>query len=388
MTRATTWELTEQLGSPPAPSAVVGVVGAGHLARMLHQAAIPLDIEVRVLTADPDAPAVRAGARPAIGRAENPLDAAAFVDGCDVITAGPGLPAAVGAAAAAAGVPLRPSPTTLAQLADRGTTRRWLRQSGVPVPASIVAHSVEAALAFAAEHGWPVLLKPAEPRGEGRTWPVASRADLRQWWARHEAAGGVLVEQFLASPAELTVIVARRPSGERAVLPPVETVHRDGLCVEAFAPPRIDPRAVDEAVRLAESLADGLGVAGVLAVEFVITSELEVLVEDLSLQPHGSGQLTLDACPVSQFEQHLRAVLDWPLGDSRLLAPAAMVQVYGYRRRPRNPLPRALAAGPARVHLYGAVPRLGHELGHVTVLGATVHQALLDARAVAGRLVA
>jgi len=198
-----------------------------------------------------------------------------------------------------------------------------------------------------------------------------------------------LAEEHIALEAELAVIVARRPSGAAVTYPVVQTTQIEGICNWLVTPAAVAPALAAEAQRLALRLAEDIGAVGIFAVEFFVGPAEQLLVNEVALRPHNSGHATIEANVTSQFHQHLRAVLDWPLGSTDLVAPAAaMVNLIAPDAEldvSRN-LPRALEVSDAHVHLYGKAPRPARKIGHVTVLGATAPEALASARRAADLL--
>jgi 5-(carboxyamino)imidazole ribonucleotide synthase len=261
---------------------------------------------------------------------------------------------------------------------DKLAQRRRLTELGVPVPPFAEVASPEDVAAFGAEHGWPVVVKATRGGYDGKGVWVMTEPPERL------PGPDVYVEQRVPLVHELAVQVARRPSGEMRAWPVVETVQADGICVEVIAPaPRLSPALATEAERIATSLADALDVTGVLAVE-LFEAPGGLLVNELAMRPHNSGHWSIEGATTSQFAQHLRAVLDWPLGDPSPVAPVTvMVNLLGGPHTDLEvTLPRALAAVPeAHVHLYGKQPRPGRKLGHVTVLGNDVTTARARAQA-------
>ena len=376
---------------PRPPSARVAMIGAGQLARMTHQAAISLHVELRVLTHELDAPAVRAGATPVLGSPDASGDLAALADGCDVVTFDHELVLPDLLAELAERAVVRPSPQAKLLAQDKLHARRTLADARVAVPAFAAVADAADVEAFAGEHGWPVVVKARSGGYDGRgVWVVDDPDAADEICERADAAGlRLLVEALVDIRLELAVLVARTASGATTAYPVLQTHQHDGICLDVVAPAAVPPQQAAEATRLAIELANGLGVTGLLAVELFVTPT-GLFVNELALRPHNSGHLTIDACPTSQFEQHLRALLDWPLGDTQLLAPAAaMVNVLGPAdgSDPTRRLARALAVPQARVHLYAKTPRPGRKLGHVTALGATPDEALDLARTAAAELV-
>jgi 5-(carboxyamino)imidazole ribonucleotide synthase len=353
---------------------VVGMVGGGQLARMSHQAAITLGQSLRVLATDPDESAALVAADVHLG-APDDLDALRrFAKECDVVTFDhEHVPGDHIRALVAAGVVVYPGAEALHYAQDKLAMRERLTELGIPVPRWRVAAGATEVDRFASEIGWPVVAKSLRGGYDGRgVWLLQGPGDAR---ARLGADGApVLLEERVALRRELAVQVARSPFGQVAVYPVVETVQRGGICVEVLAPaPDLPDRLAGTIHRLAVRLATQLGVVGLLAAELFEVGD-GVLVNELAMRPHNSGHWTIDGARTSQFEQHLRAVLDYPLGQTTLEAPAvAMANVLaaadpGLSLDER--LHHALAAEPGvKVHLYGKPERPGRKVGHVTARG-------------------
>jgi len=352
---------------------VVGVVGGGQLARMMAGPAIELGITLRVLSRDPaDSAAQVVPLDPStdIG-AEDDLEALRrFAKGCDVLTFDhEHVPTEHLRALEADGVVVRPGPDALEHAQDKLHMRRRLTALGVPCPRwAEVASAVELER-FGAGVGWPVVLKT--PRGgyDGKgVRLVSSAADADDWLGR---GGPLLAEERVGFSRELAVVVARSPHGQAAVWPVVETVQVDGICREVLAPADITEEHALAAQQVALRIADGLGVTGVLAVEMFDTAD-GVLVNELAMRPHNSGHWTIEGSRTSQFEQHLRAVLDLPLGDTSMTASyVAMSNVLGGDIAEMYPgYLHCFAHDPGvRIHMYGKDVRPGRKVGHTTALG-------------------
>jgi 5-(carboxyamino)imidazole ribonucleotide synthase len=347
------------------------MVGGGQLARMTHQAGIALGLTLRVL-----AEAASDGAALVVGDVElgapGDLDAVQrFAKGCDVVTFDhEHVPQPVLRALEQAGLTVRPGADALLFAQDKLAQRRRLSELGLPVPAFAPVRDVDDVRRFGDEHGWPVVLKAVTGGYDGRgVWMLGEPPS-------ELPPTPVYVEQRVPIVHELAVQVARRPSGEMRAWPAVETVQDDGICVEVIAPaPRVSPTLSAEAERLATTVAEQLDVTGVLALE-LFEAPGGLLVNELAMRPHNSGHWSIEGAVTSQFEQHLRAVLDWPLGDPTPVAPVAVMAnlLGGPVTDLDRTLPQALAAVPeAHVHLYGKQARPGRKLGHVTVLGADVN---------------
>lgn len=361
---------------------ITGMIGAGQLARMTAQAGISLGLSLRVLAASRQ-DAAFAGAVPTVGRHDELADLLAFAERCDVLTFDhEHVPPEHLAALARKGHRLHPGPEALRYAQDKRAMRTRLGELGVPVPAWQPVAGLAGLTGFAAAYGWPVVAKAVRGGYDGRGVWVLDDAAAAAGLLAASSGTELLVEEFLPLRRELAVLVARSPGGEVRSWPLIETVQRDGICVETLAPAADPP---ESAAALGGRIATALGVTGVLAVELFQRADGALAVNELAMRPHNSGHWTIEGARTSQFEQHLRAVLDWPLGDTGLSAPvAATANVLGGTDPDLiGRLPGVLAADPAlKVHLYGKEPRPGRKLGHVTALGDDL--AAARRRAVAG----
>jgi 5-(carboxyamino)imidazole ribonucleotide synthase len=366
---------------------VVGMVGAGQLARMTAQAAIGLGVGFRVLagSAADSAAQVTAGTR--LGDYRSLADLRDFAAGCDVLTFDhEHVPGEHLAALEQAGVQVRPAAGALRFTQDKLAMRERLTGLGVPCPRFAPVSGIADVEAFAAGT-WPVVLKAVSGGYDGKgVWVCESLAE-----AQAVLAHGIrlMAEEYVAFERELAVLAARSPHGQGAVYPVVETIQRDGVCREVIAPaPDLAFGRAAQAQELALRIAAELGVTGLLAVELFETSG-GLLVNELAMRPHNCGHWTIEGARTSQFEQHLRAVLDLPLGLPSLAAPAAvMANVLGgddadvYDR-----YIHVMAADPAvKVHMYGKPVRPGRKIGHVTVTGGDAAELADRARRAASYL--
>lgn len=373
----TSIEATQATGEPPA--ALVGIVGAGQLARMTLQAAIPLDVSIRLLAAGPDDGAATIWRDVIIGEPGDESALARLATTCRVMTFDHELvPVETLARLESAGHLLRPSAATMALAQNKELQRRRHAALGLNVPPFEIATDPDRVISFAAEHGWPVVAKSAQGGYDGRGVRVLRDRAAAEAFARAAAdqPGRFVLEAFVPIERELAVLVARRPGGEQAVYPLVETIQIDGICHEIIAPARVAPRLEAEAIEIAHAIANDAGVTGVMAIE-LFEAGGRLIVNEIATRPHNSGHYTIEGTITSQFEQHLRAILDWPLGATGLNAPYVVtVNILG----PRNGLDpisrraRALEVPGVHLHFYGKQTRPGRKLGHVTALGADLDE--------------
>jgi 5-(carboxyamino)imidazole ribonucleotide synthase len=374
------------------------MIGGGQLARMTHQAAIELGQSLRVLAANPDDSAALVCADVEIGHHTDLEALRRFADGCDVITFDhEHVPNEIIAQLEADGVVVHPRAAALAFAQDKGLMRQRLAELGLPVPAFALVRDLSEVVDFGAGHGWPLVLKTCRGGYDGRgVWILRSEAEAAE--VLEQLSGAVvLVEQRVLLRRELAALVARSPFGQAAVWPIVETVQRDGICVEVIAPaPGLPGSRAVAAEQLALRIASTLDVTGVLAVElFEVPASTAypegLVINELAMRPHNSGHWTQDGSATSQFEQHLRAVLDYPLGSTASSWPlTVMANVIGAEPPPGIPelgmderVHHLAARFPqAKVHLYGKGFRPGRKLGHVNV-GARATADLAETRRVA-----
>lgn len=360
------------------------MIGGGQLARMTHQAAIALGQTLRVLSGGPDESAAQVTPDVVIG-SHTDLDALRkAADGASVLTFDhEHVPTEHLETLVAEGVTVNPPPQALVHAQDKLLMRRKLKSLGAPVPRFAEITSVEDVEAFVREIDGPVVIKTVRGGYDGKGVVMADDlASAREVVAGYLADGvAVLAEERVAMRRELAALVARSPFGQGAAWPVVETVQRDGICVEVYAPaPGLSDELGSAAQELGLRVANELGVVGVLAVELFETVDGTLLVNELAMRPHNSGHWTMDGAVTSQFEQHLRAVLDYPLGDTSAIAPAVvMANVLGAPETPAMSMDERMhhlfARIPdAKVHLYGKGERPGRKLGHVNIIGTDMDE--------------
>jgi 5-(carboxyamino)imidazole ribonucleotide synthase len=364
---------------------------------MMQPAAIALGVRLRVLAANMDESAAQVIPDVALGAHDDPEAVAAFARDCDVITFDhEHVPTLILERLIEQGVAVRPGPRALVHAQDKAIMRERLTAIGVPCPQwtrlggeheGVVAAATE----FAERVGWPFILKAARGGYDGKgVWTIASADEAAELFA---SGTPLLAEERVPIVRELAAVVARSPYGQGAAWPVVETVQRDGICVEVIAPaPGLPDDRGEAAQALALGLAEQLGVVGVLAVELFETRD-GLVVNELAMRPHNSAHWTIEGARTSQFEQHLRAVLDYPLGSTAPTAPVVVMAnllagpVDVVPKRIDERVHHCLARWPdVKIHLYGKQFRPGRKVGHVTALGNELDEVRSRAAAAAAYL--
>lgn len=366
----------------------VGVIGGGQLARMMIAPAVELGLELRVLAEDEGMSAGLAAT--AVGDYRDLETVRAFAADVDVVTFDhEHVPQDVLRQLVDGGVVVHPGPDALQYAQDKIVMRTRLAELGVPQPEWAAVRTEPELQAFLDEHGGAGVVKT--PRGgyDGKgVRVVRAAAEAQDWLAALAEGDALLVEELVPFVRELAQQVARRAGGEMVAYPVVETVQRDGVCAEVIAPaPAATERLAEVAEEIGRSIAEGLGVTGMLAVELFETDDERILVNELAMRPHNSGHWSQDGAVTGQFEQHLRAVADLPLGSTAPRAPwSVMVNILGGPAEGTidERFGAAMAEHPqAKIHTYGKAPRPGRKVGHVNVADVDLDDAVYVARAVA-----
>jgi len=355
---------------------VVGVVGGGQLARMMQQAAIGLGVGLRVLAQRPDDPAAQVTPGTVIGDHHDFEALKAFAAGCDVLTFDhEHVPTDFLYELEASGIAVRPGPDALVYAQDKGLMRQRLSALGLPCPQWALVTTEDDLADFGTAAGFPYVLKATRGGYDGRgVWIVDDLDEAKAVLAGAAERGvSLLAEAKVPFVRELSAQVARSPHGQAAAYPVVESVQIDGICREVYVPaPGLSEAAAVEAQRIALTVAKELGVTGMLAVEMFETADGAVLINELAMRPHNSGHWSMDGAVTGQFEQHLRAVLDLPLGLVKPVAPVVvMANVLGLDLPEVYPAYKhVMAHDPGvKVHMYGKAVKPGRKIGHVNVLG-------------------
>lgn len=358
----------------------VGMVGGGQLSRMTAAPAAALGVGFRVLATSPDESAAQVVGDVVLGRHDDLAALTRLAEGVAVVTFDhEHVPPAHLEALEAEGVVVRPGPSALVHAQDKITMREAIDAAGLPSPRWMRIAEDDDIDRAGVDLGWPLILKVSRGGYDGRgVWRVDDAQQARTIIAETPLVAGAawLAEECVGFRRELAAQVARSPHGQAVAYPIVRTVQVDGMCSEVIAPcPDLDEERALEAQGIALEVARALDVTGMLAVEMFETDD-GVLINELAMRPHNSGHWTIDGAVTSQFENHLRAVLDLPLGDPRSVAPwSVMVNVIGPPDAADLPplheaYAHVLARDPGlKVHLYGKEIRPGRKLGHVTVVG-------------------
>jgi 5-(carboxyamino)imidazole ribonucleotide synthase len=373
--------------TPIVPGATIGILGGGQLGRMTAMAARAMGFSVHVLDPDPDCPAKAVADRCITAKFDDADAAADLARNCDVVTLEIEQIGVDALTAARRHAPVRPDASVLAIIQDRAAQKRWLRERRHPLGEYLDVAGPGDIEQAVGQFG-SVIVKATRGGYDGRSQVrVSARADARAAW---ESLGRrpAVAEKALDLKHELSIMVARRPNGDMAVYPP-SLNHHERLALDwAVMPAPLPDFVVAQATQVARDIASSLAVEGLLAIEFFLTKDDRLLVNELAPRPHNSFHQTEAACATSQFEQLVRAVCDLPLGDPTVLRPAAIVNLFGDLWAAGDPpFERVLREPGVRLHLYGKKSaRAGRKMGHLSATGSTAEAALACARDAFARL--
>ena len=375
-------EIQQHTQQPPSafiPNHRLGIIGGGQLAKMTALSALQLGCDVAVLERNAVSPAAVLATHSLVGDWDSPAELLRLAAQCDVVTLeNEFVDARSLAALEAGGHKVIPTAKSIALVQDKLIQKQTLAAAGLPVPEFRAVANPEAVAVAARELGLPLLLKARRNAYDGKgNVTVRSLDQVAAAWRKLGGHDGneLFVEAFCPFVSELAVIITRGRNGECATYPLVETVQRDHICHIVRAPAAVSPEIAERALDIARRAVTAVGAVGSFGVEMFLTADGKVFVNELAPRVHNSGHYTIEACECSQFENHVRAVLGWPPGSTRMVAPAAvMVNLLGAGKGPGRPagLDRALAVPGAHVHIYGkAMSNAGRKMGHVTALGDT-----------------
>ncbi len=381
-----------KLSEPNRASAAInprlGIVGGGQLAKMTALAGLQLGCVVVVLERNHHSPAANLASHSLVGDWDEPEDLLRLAGQADVVTLeNEFVDAASLGALEAGGHALFPTARSIALVQDKLVQKQTLATAGLPVPRFCAVENPEAVARAARQFGLPLLLKARRNAYDGKgNVTLRSLEDIAGAWQKlgGNAGNELFAEAFCPFVKELAVIITRGRDGATATYPLVETVQRDHVCHLVLAPAPVDENVAQRALDLARRAATAVGAVGSYGVEMFLTAGGEIFLNELAPRVHNSGHYTIEACVCSQFENHVRAVLGWPLGETRMVAPAAvMVNLLGDQKAVGRPvgIEQALAVPGAHVHIYGkAMSGAGRKMGHVTALGTTLAEAQATAQ--------
>lgn len=375
----------------------VGIIGGGQLARMMQQAAISLGIDVHLLSEAPGNSAAQVIPNTVVADQDDLADLRAFAEQVDVITFDhEHVPTRHLRELQAIGIQVRPGPDALAHAQDKALMRERLSGMGIPCPEFEICRTEAELVAFGDRLGWPIIAKTSRGGYDGKgVWKLDGPAAAAEpFAAKPDTSAGeevvIVAEEFIEFTCELSVIVVRSPSGQAVAYPLTETIQRDGVCAETISPaPGIADDVAAALQQMALRIAGELGVVGILAVELMHAPDGRVVVNELAMRPHNTGHWTMDGALTSQFENHIRAVLDLPLGSPDMLAPHVMMAnvLGGTETDLTGALQHVFARDRAvHAHLYGKPVTPGRKVGHVNVCGDSLPDVTRRARHAAGYL--
>lgn len=369
----------------------IGIVGGGQLARMMHQSAVPLGVRVRLLSETPDSSAAQVIADVTVGDCSDRATLEEFANGCDAITFDhEHVPTELLRDLALAGRAVRPGPESLIFAQDKAAMRERLSDAGFPCPNFRICAEPDDLVAAGEALGWPVVAKTSRGGYDGKgVFIVAAPTKCHEpFEVLHSSEGSgsvrIVAEELVDFTAELSAIVVRSPSGQTVSYPISQSIQSGGVCVETITPPPdLEEEVATRAQVMALQIAKELDVVGVLAVELMLAKDGRLLVNELAMRPHNTGHWTIDGAITSQFENHIRAVLDLPLGSPQMRSEVVVMAniLGGSEPDLTGALQHCFARDrELRVHLYGKPVSQGRKVGHVTALDTSLPDALRRAR--------
>jgi phosphoribosylaminoimidazole carboxylase PurK protein len=362
----------------------IGIVGGGQLGRMLTDAAHTLGYAVTVLDPTPNSPAGQVADKQIVGDFKDATKIAELAQDVDYVTFEIELADAEALAVLqTSGAIVNPTAATLRQIKNKYEQKKFFKEHGLPVGEFERVHDIDEARAFGTQHGYPYLLKACLDSYDGRgNFVVHNESMIEQGFAT--LGRECYAEKFVPFVKELAVIVIRDVHGAIATYDTVETVHKNNICHTVTAPAPVDAQVHDNAQKVARDIVALFEGAGVFGVELFLTTDNDVLINEIAPRVHNSGHHTIEYAQTSQFENHIRAITGMPLGSTAPVVPAAvMINILGDRTGPAEPtgLAQAEALGGVRVHVYGKHDtKPERKMGHITVTGDTAQDALHKAQ--------
>jgi 5-(carboxyamino)imidazole ribonucleotide synthase len=358
----------------------IGIVGGGQLGRMLTLAALPLGFRVVVVSPTPQSPAAQVGAEEIAGDLYDAKVLEQLAERSDFITIEiEHLDADTLERIATLGKPVNPAPQTIRLIQDKFRQKEFLQSVGIPVGKFSSIDDTTHASQLLNDFGGTMIVKARHGAYDGRGNAVVSSAKQLEKTLKTFEGRQLYAEQIVPFKKELAIMVARDIHGNVQAYPVSETIHQRNICIETHTPAAISKQQEEQARKIALSVAKHLQGAGVFGIELFLTQDGTILVNEIAPRVHNSGHYTMDACRISQFEQHIRAIAGLPLGNTDLVAPAAiMINILGERNGPTElqGLDEALKVPHTSVHMYGKSPtKIDRKMGHITATGTTLSQA-------------
>ena len=378
--RETIYSISDDFMSSKSPHApILGILGGGQLARMTADAAHRLGVEIHILEKYPGSPAGAIAHREVIGSPSDHDLLRTFAAACDVVTLESEFINESDLAVAEETGLLYPSAASVGKIQDKLTQKRTLQEGGIPVGPFADVEDVAAAGEFGEEHGYPFVLKSRRGGYDGYgNATIREAGEIAEGWEKitqGELRNELYAEAFVDFTRELALMVARGRDGEVVTYPVVETIQRDHICHVVNAPAAVSASVAERATAMARSAIEAIDGVGIFGVELFVTADESVLVNELAPRPHNSGHYTIEGCRTSQFENHIRAVMGWPLGRADLRAPAVtMVNILGEVDATGvvGTYGEILSDPDLHLHIYGkSESRPGRKMGHVTCLADT-----------------
>lgn len=369
----------------------IGIVGGGQLGRMLTLAALPLGFRVVVVDPGENCPAAQVGAEQIVANLYDEAALRQLADKADYITVEiEHLDTAVLEQLAKSGIPVNPAPSTIHLIQDKYAQKLFLAKAGVPVAPFSEITDRESALKALKSYGGSMIIKTRHGAYDGRgNMVVRSAADVDSALATFDGRA-LYAEALIDFECELATMVARSTTGDIAVYPITQTIHERNICVETLTPAPVNTSIYEKATAVAQSVSELLEGAGTFGIEMFLTKDGEILINEIAPRVHNSGHYTTEATRTSQFEQHIRAITDLPLGSVDMVVPAAvMVNILGKRDGPTEVKGVAdiLAIPGVSLHLYGKSPtKIDRKMGHITATAPTIAEARQNAHKAEGLL--
>ena len=371
----------------------IGIVGGGQLAKMTALSALEFGCDIHILERKPEGPAMNLAGKTFIGDWHNPDDLLKLAEHADVITLeNEFVDANSLSELEKAGHTLFPTSKSIGLVQDKYIQKQTLLEAGLPLIPFRIIESREEIIEVAKELNWPLVIKTRRNGYDGKgNATINDENEIDAAWDKLDGDNRTIyAEAFCPFVSELAIIITTSRNGEVATYPLVESVQRDHICHIVRAPAHVSNSITENAIDIAQRAVIAIGAIGSFGVEMFLTKDGEVIINELAPRVHNSGHYTIEACECSQFENHVRAVLGWPLGSTKMVKPAAvMVNLLGQDHGSGQPagLDEALAMPGVHVHIYGkelSIP--GRKMGHVTALGETIPEAEKAAQAAANVL--